>query len=168
MTILYRCWRRKWKPTPALLPGKSHGHRSLVRYCPWGQKESYMTEQLYLLTYLQMMIKEGEKSDDKIQIGGQNNQVLVSALVICMLDICNMFMCCVIYMCTHMYVCMCVCIYIHRHIYMYIYIYIYINPQCQSLRKHWFNFLFILHTKKMRSKEESEISNVTLTFLLGA
>ena len=23
-------WRRKWKPTPVLLPGKSHGWRSLV------------------------------------------------------------------------------------------------------------------------------------------
>ena len=23
-------WRRKWQPTPVLLPGKSHGWRSLV------------------------------------------------------------------------------------------------------------------------------------------
>ena len=23
-------WRRKWQPTPVLLPGKSHGERSLV------------------------------------------------------------------------------------------------------------------------------------------
>ena len=23
-------WRRKWHPTPVLLPGKSHGQRSLV------------------------------------------------------------------------------------------------------------------------------------------
>ena len=26
----YRGWRRKWQPTPILLPGKSHGQRSLV------------------------------------------------------------------------------------------------------------------------------------------
>ena len=26
--------RRKWKPTSVLLPGKSHGQRSLVGYCP--------------------------------------------------------------------------------------------------------------------------------------
>jgi len=32
-------WRRKWKPTPALLPGKSHGQRSLVGYSSWGRKE---------------------------------------------------------------------------------------------------------------------------------
>ena len=27
-------WRRKWQHTPALLPGKSHGQRSLVGYSP--------------------------------------------------------------------------------------------------------------------------------------
>ena len=37
-------WRRKWKPTPALLPGKSHGQRSLEGYSPWGRKESDTTE----------------------------------------------------------------------------------------------------------------------------
>ena len=40
-------WRRKWQPTPALLPGKSHGWRSLVSYSPWGLKESDTTEQLH-------------------------------------------------------------------------------------------------------------------------
>ena len=29
-------WRRKWQPTPVLLPGKFHGQRSLVGYGPWG------------------------------------------------------------------------------------------------------------------------------------
>ena len=28
-------WRRKWQPTPAFLPGKSHGQRSLVGYSLW-------------------------------------------------------------------------------------------------------------------------------------
>ena len=28
-------WRRQWHPTPVLLPGKSHGWRSLVDYSPW-------------------------------------------------------------------------------------------------------------------------------------
>ena len=32
-------WRRKWQPTPAFLPGKFHGQRSLVDYSPWGRKE---------------------------------------------------------------------------------------------------------------------------------
>ena len=39
--------RRQWHPTPVLLPGKSHGQRSLVGYSPWGCKESDMTEQLH-------------------------------------------------------------------------------------------------------------------------
>ena len=30
--------------TPVLLPGKSHGWRSLVSYSPWGRKESDTTE----------------------------------------------------------------------------------------------------------------------------
>ena len=32
-------WRRKWQPTPVLLPGESHGGRSLVGCSPWGLKE---------------------------------------------------------------------------------------------------------------------------------
>ena len=40
-------WRRQWQPTPVLLPGKSHGRRSLVGYSPWGRKESDTTERLY-------------------------------------------------------------------------------------------------------------------------
>ena len=31
-------WRKKWQSTPVLLPGKSHGQRSLVGYSPWGRK----------------------------------------------------------------------------------------------------------------------------------
>ena len=40
-------WRRKWQSTPVLLPGKSHGQRSLVGYSPWGSKESDTTERLH-------------------------------------------------------------------------------------------------------------------------
>ena len=39
--------RRQWHPTPVLLPGKSHGRRSLVGWSPWGRKESDMTEWLH-------------------------------------------------------------------------------------------------------------------------
>ena len=31
-------WRRKRQPIPVLLPGKSHGQRSLADYSPWGHK----------------------------------------------------------------------------------------------------------------------------------
>ena len=33
-------WRRKWRPTLVLLPGKSHGQKSLVSYSPQGHKET--------------------------------------------------------------------------------------------------------------------------------
>ena len=42
-------WRRKWQPTPVLLPRKFHRWRSLVGYSPWGCKESDTTEQLHFL-----------------------------------------------------------------------------------------------------------------------
>ena len=32
-------WRRKWQPTPVLLPGESHGQSSLVGYSPWCHKQ---------------------------------------------------------------------------------------------------------------------------------
>ena len=37
-------WRRAWQPTPELLPGESHGQRSLVVYSPWGCTELDTTE----------------------------------------------------------------------------------------------------------------------------
>ena len=33
---LSHSWRRWWHPTPVLLPGKSHGRRSLMGCSPWG------------------------------------------------------------------------------------------------------------------------------------
>ena len=39
-------WRRQWHPTPVLLPGKSHGWRSLVGCSPWGCEELDSTERL--------------------------------------------------------------------------------------------------------------------------
>ena len=38
--------RRQWHPTPVLLPGKSHGRRSLVGCSPWGRSELDVTEWL--------------------------------------------------------------------------------------------------------------------------
>ena len=49
--ILYNMRRRKWHPTPVLLPGKFHGWKSLVGYSPWGHKESDMTERLHFLSF---------------------------------------------------------------------------------------------------------------------
>ena len=40
-------WRRRWHPTPVLLPGKSRGWRSLVGCSPWDRRESDATERLH-------------------------------------------------------------------------------------------------------------------------
>ena len=38
-------WRcQRWHPTPVLLPGQSHGRRSLVGCSPWGREEADATE----------------------------------------------------------------------------------------------------------------------------
>ena len=44
-------WRRKGQPTLVLLPGKSHGHRSLPGCSPWGHKESDRTEHTHTHTH---------------------------------------------------------------------------------------------------------------------
>ena len=45
--LLGQLRRRQWHPTPVLLPGKSHGQRSLVGCRPWGFEESDTTERFH-------------------------------------------------------------------------------------------------------------------------
>ena len=57
-------WRRWWHPTPVLLPGKSHGRRSLVGCSPWGCYKSDTTERLHFhfsLSYI------GEENGNPLQ-----------------------------------------------------------------------------------------------------
>ena len=56
--------RRQWHPTPVLLPGKSHGRRSLVGCSPWGHEESDMTERLHFLFSLSCI---GEGNGNPLQ-----------------------------------------------------------------------------------------------------
>ena len=56
--------RRHWRPTPALLPGKSHGWRSLVGCSPWGREESDLTEQLHFYFSLS---RTGEGNGNPLQ-----------------------------------------------------------------------------------------------------
>ena len=44
--VYYSLWRRKWQPTPVVLPGKFHGQRSPAGYTPRGHKESDTTGRL--------------------------------------------------------------------------------------------------------------------------
>ena len=46
-----RVQRRQWHPTPVLLPGKSHGWRSLVGYGPWGHKQSDMSDFTFIFHF---------------------------------------------------------------------------------------------------------------------
>ena len=46
-TVYCKVRRRQWQLTSVLLPGKSHGWRSLVGCSPWGRDESDTTEQLH-------------------------------------------------------------------------------------------------------------------------
>ena len=46
--------RRQWHSTPVLLPGKSHGWRSLVGYSPWGLEVSDKTERTSLSLFTSM------------------------------------------------------------------------------------------------------------------
>ena len=41
-------WRRNWQPTPVLLPGDSHGRRSLAGCSPRGREEADTTERPHL------------------------------------------------------------------------------------------------------------------------
>ena len=44
--------RRWWQPTPVLLPGKSHGRRSLVGCSPWDREELDWATSLSLFTFM--------------------------------------------------------------------------------------------------------------------
>ena len=47
LCVLQNDQRRQWQPTPVLLPGKSHGWRSLVGCNLWGREESDTTKRLH-------------------------------------------------------------------------------------------------------------------------
>ena len=50
--------RRQWQPSPVLLPGKSHGRRSLVGCSPWGREESDMMSDFTFTFHFHALEKE--------------------------------------------------------------------------------------------------------------
>ena len=76
--LLYFNWklitilqRRQWQPTPVLLPGKSHGRRSLVACSPQGCQESDTTERLHFHFSLSCI---GEGNGNPLQCSCLENQ----------------------------------------------------------------------------------------------
>ena len=62
-------WRRKWQSTPVLLPGESHGQRSLVGYSLWGRKKSDTTERLKSVSQSKEQDKCPPKQTKEEEIG---------------------------------------------------------------------------------------------------
>ena len=70
--LTFMHWRRKWQPTPVLLPGESQGRGSLVGCRLWGRTESDTTESMQqqqqqlrlfpsdLESYLPKLLKESK------------------------------------------------------------------------------------------------------------
>ena len=65
-------WKRQCHPTPVLLPGKSHGRRSLVGCSPWGRWESGTTERLHFHFSLSCI---GEGNGNPLQCSCLENPV---------------------------------------------------------------------------------------------
>ena len=62
--------RRRWHPTPVLLPGKSHGWRRLVGWSPWGCWESDTTDWLHFYFSLSYI---GEGNGNPLQCSCLDN-----------------------------------------------------------------------------------------------
>ena len=77
-------WRRKGQPTPAFLPGKPHGQRSLEGYSLWGRKESDTTEQLTLTFPLPFSVPLFDISADPEQ--SSNSPVLTLEIIVAFLS----------------------------------------------------------------------------------
>ena len=76
---LFAFWRRKWQPTPILLPRKFHGWRRLVGYSPWGCKESDTPERLHFLCFYSLTGGEGNDHSlgfSNLLLGGQVQEVV--------------------------------------------------------------------------------------------
>ena len=59
-------WRTKWQPTAVFLPGKSHRHRSLVGFSPWGRKRvqhDWVTKPTQLIYFFLFILKTFFLSD---------------------------------------------------------------------------------------------------------
>ena len=59
-------WRRKWHLTPVLVPGESHGQRSLAGYSPWVHKESDTTQ--HTGAHSLLTTRPSECNEEKLEV----------------------------------------------------------------------------------------------------
>ena len=62
-------WRRKWLPTPVVLPGKPHGQRSLASYSSQGRQELDTTTEVTDHTPAMSRTTQGSSVEVCIQLG---------------------------------------------------------------------------------------------------
>ena len=70
--------KETWQPTPVIMPGKSHGQRSLAGCSPWGCKEWHTIEQL-TLTYLvlnELLVSRFNIKNSHLTMMGQYSKFL--------------------------------------------------------------------------------------------
>ena len=60
-------WRRKWQPISVLLPGNSHGRKSLEGYSPRGRKELDMTEPQWRVHVFLLLHNLGRRKSKGLQ-----------------------------------------------------------------------------------------------------
>ena len=66
-------WKRQWQSTPVLLPGNSHGRRSLVGYSPWGCEESTQLSNFTFTFHFHSLEKEMATHSRRIPGRGEPN-----------------------------------------------------------------------------------------------
>ena len=115
---IYTYRRRRWHPTPVLLPGKPHGRRSLVGCSPWGHWGSDMTERLHFHFSVSCI---GEGNGNPLQWSCLENPrdggvwwaavygVSQSRTWLKWLSSSSIY--------THIYMCVCVCVCVYIYIY---------------------------------------------------
>ena len=64
-------WRRKWQHIPVVLPGESHGQRSLAGYSPWGCKESDMTDETNTISFHRLSLFHSRWSQGIVRSGSR-------------------------------------------------------------------------------------------------
>ena len=67
-------WRRKWQPTPVLLPGESQGRGSLMGCRLWGRTESDRTEATWQQQRYHLKIFSESATLNEYKIHTEQNQ----------------------------------------------------------------------------------------------